>query len=146
MRNYVNEIKVSYRTPQKCKVKVTHYNQAVAFSRSLFKPSTIELYESVFMFLLNRNNEVIGHYKLSDGGTDKAVVDIKLILSIAVKTLACGIILVHNHPSGNLKPSESDIETTKDIKKAADLLDISLLDHIIVTRDGATSLNREGLL
>ena len=146
MNNFLNEIIISYRTPKTKKFKVANLNNAVDFVKSLYKASTIELYETVYLLLLNNNNEIKGYYKLTDGATDKAIIDVKLIYSIALKTLASGIIIAHNHPSGNPQPSKEDIHITKNIKEIGGLLEITLLDHIIVTRDNTTSFAYQGLL
>jgi len=81
---------------------------------------------------VNRCNRVIGVYELSKGGITWTVVDIRLLLSVALKTVATSIILSHNHPSGNLKPSKQDIDLTQKIKAAAELMDIKVMDHIIL--------------
>ena len=95
---------------------------------------------------LNRANKVLGFYKHTIGGTAGTIFDIKLIMSGAVKCLAHGIIASHNHPSGNLQPSDADKRLTKQLKSAAEVHDINLLDHIIVTKNGYTSFGDEGLL
>ncbi len=146
MNNYLNEIKISYKTSKAKKYKVTNLNNAVDFVKSLYKASTIELYETVYLLLLNNNNEITGYYKLTDGATNKAIIDSKLIFSIALKTLASGIIISHNHPSGRLEPSKEDISITKNLKAIGELLDITLLDHIIVTRNNSISFAYQGLL
>lgn len=96
---------------------------------------------------LNRANRVIGVYKVSVGGITGTVADPRLILSVALKSAATSIILAHNHPSGNLKPSRADLELTTKIKTAAQLMDITVLDHLIVTSDeGFLSFADEGLM
>jgi len=94
---------------------------------------TIELREEFKIFLLNRANRVLGVYEVSKGGTIGTVIDVKLILQTALKTNSCAIILLHNHPSGNITPSQSDISITNKIKQAATIIGIDVLDHIIVT-------------
>jgi DNA repair protein RadC len=91
--------------------------------------------------LLNNSNEVLGIHTLSKGSTRGTVVDLKLLFVIALKSNATGIIVAHNHPSGTLKPSSSDLELTKRIKKSGELLDIKLLDHLIITKDEFYSLS-----
>ena len=84
---------------------------------------------------------------MSTGGITGTVVDIRLLLSVALKTAATGIILAHNHPSGNLKPSEADKELTSKIKKASEYMDIKLLDHLIIAPEGKyLSFREDGLL
>ena len=89
---------------------------------------------------------MIVSYQLSKGGIKGTIADVRLILSVALKTLATGLILVHNHPSGNLKPSEADKHITSKIRQAAKLLDIELIDHIIISSEGYYSFMDEGVL
>jgi DNA repair protein RadC len=84
------------------------------------------------VLLLNRANRVLGCLKLSKGGLTGTVVDLRILL----KAMASGIIIAHNHPSGNLKPSDADRELTSQIKQAGKLLDITLLDHLILGTEG----------
>jgi len=100
--------------------------------------------EAVAIFL-NRSNRVLGGYKVSSGGITATVVDIRIILAIALKCLASGIILAHTHPSGELNPSRADKELTQKLKEAAKLMDISLLDHLIITLEAYYSFADEGL-
>lgn len=108
--------------------------------------SMIQTQEMGLFLYLNRANKLIGYYKHTIGGTAGTVFDIKLIMAGAVKCLAHGIIACHNHPSGNLQPSDADIRLTKQLKKAAEVHDINLLDHIIITKEGYKSFADEGYL
>ena len=103
-------------------------------------------YEEFWILLLNRSNEVIGKKEISKGGVSGTVVDAKLVFNEALKQLASSIILCHNHPSGNLKPSQADIDLTKKIKAAGKTLDISVLDHLIVSESGFYSFADEGMM
>ena len=105
----------------------------------------IELFESFFILLLNRSNNTIGYAKISQGGITGTVVDKKIIAKYAIDTLASGIILAHNHPSGNIEPSNSDIKITNEIKEVLNIIDVTLLDHIILTKDTFTSFADDGL-
>lgn len=105
---------------------------------------TLNTFESVYVVMLNKRNLPIYIYDHSKGGIDGTVMDSNLILATANKVLAKGIILVHNHPSGNLTPSSADDKMTEKIKNAAALLDISLLDHIILTKDAFYSYAEQG--
>ena len=96
--------------------------------------------------LLNRANKVLGIYPVSKGGVSGTLVDPKLIFSVALKCNASSIILAHNHPSGNLFPSENDKELTQKLKSAGNFLDIKVLDHLIITPEGYFSFADEGLL
>jgi len=91
--------------------------------------------EQMFLICLSRSNNVIGWYKISVGGTCGTVVDPKIVGLIAVQSLSQGVILVHNHPSGNLKPSQADIDITRKVKTALSYFDISLLDHLIIAQN-----------
>jgi DNA repair protein RadC len=95
---------------------------------------------------LNRANRVIGSYQLSKGGITGTIVDVRLILSVALKTLATGLILARNHPSGNLKPSKADIQLTKKVKQAAKLMDIEELDHMILSSNEYFSFTDDGVM
>jgi DNA repair protein RadC len=106
----------------------------------------IEIYESFFIVLLNRANNTIGYVKISQGGTTGTVVDIKIIAKYAIDCLANSVILAHNHPSGNTQPSEADIKLTKKCKEALSFLDITTLDHIILTPESFYSFADEGLI
>jgi DNA repair protein RadC len=127
------------------RVKIGGSKEAADYIRQFYE-SDIEIYESFFILLLNRQNQTIGYAKISQGGIVGTVVDIKLILKYVVESLATGVILAHNHPSGNLQPSREDELITEKIKKALTLIDSSLFDHIIMTRDGYTSMADEGLI
>jgi DNA repair protein RadC len=105
----------------------------------------LELQEQFKIILLNRANRILGIYEVSTGGVAGTVADPKLIFSAALKGCASSIILSHNHPSGNLKPSQADLNLTRKIKSGGELLDIAVLDHIILT-DGYMSFADEGLL
>jgi DNA repair protein RadC len=106
----------------------------------------LEMQEEFKVLLINRANRVTGVYEASAGGITGTVADPRLILAAAIKGLAVGIVLAHNHPSGNLKPSLADEQLTAKIKTAASYHDIRVLDHIIVTADAYYSFADEGLL
>lgn len=141
------EVQVSYRTNVKPseRRKVTCSQDAAEIFSEIWS-NTLEFKESAYMLLLNRANQVIGYYKISEGGIAGTVIDVKVVFSVALKTLASGIILGHNHPSGNLKASTEDVHITKKISEAAKLFDISLCDHLILTEEGYYSFADEGLL
>lgn len=96
--------------------------------------------------LLNRANKVLGYYLVSIGGLTGTVVDQRIIFQVALKANACSIILAHNHPSGQLTPSQADIDLTKKIVSAGQFLDITVLDHIILTAENSYSFADEGLM
>ena len=98
-----------------------------------FYSDDIGIYESMFMLVLNRSGKVIGWTKISQGGTCGTTADIKIIAKIAIDSLANAVIMVHNHPSGIVQPSEEDKRLTAKIKEALHFFDIQLLDHVIMT-------------
>jgi DNA repair protein RadC len=103
-------------------------------------------HEQFWILILNRANEVMDKVQVSSGGVSGTVADARLIFKPAIQKLASGIVLAHNHPSGNLKPSQSDIDLTKKLREAGLLLDISIIDHLIVSDSGYYSFADEGLL
>lgn len=123
-------------------VKVMGPADAVVFARNFFGDD-IDIYESCFIILTNRANKIIGWYKVSSGGLDATIIDKKIICKVAIDALASGVILVHNHPSGEVKPSKSDIQQTTDVKKALGVFDITLLDHIILSDKAYYSFTEE---
>lgn len=103
-------------------------------------------HEEFWTIYLNRANIIIKKEKTTSGGITGTVVDARLIFKTAVEHLACGIILVHNHPSGNKEPSQADKQLTQKLKEAGKLLDIPVIDHIIFTDNGYFSFADEGLI
>lgn len=113
-------------------VKVKDSLVAVEYARH-FYGDDIEIYESAFIILLNRANNTIGWAKISQGGVVGTAVDVKIICKYAIDSLASGVILVHNHPSGNLTPSAADKQISARLKQALKLFDIQLTDSVIIT-------------
>src|SRR5262249_39656554 len=105
-----------------------------------------QAHEEFWILLLNRANLVTESMKISTGGLTGTTADVRMIFNHAIKGHATGIILCHNHPSGNLKPSQLDIDLTKKIKEAGRLLEIPVLDHLIIADNKFFSLADEGLL
>lgn len=103
-------------------------------------------HEEFWVLLLNRNNKVIKKECISKGGVAATIVDVKIVMKKTLDALASGIILCHNHPSGNCKASEEDIKLTKKLKEAAQVMDISLLDHVIFAHHKYFSFADEGIL
>jgi DNA repair protein RadC len=113
----------------------------------ILNPILIDLpFEEFWLLILNRANLVIKKEMISRGGVSGTVVDTKIIFKAAIENYASSIIICHNHPSGNLKPSEADIRITKNIKEAGKLMEIPLLDHLIVAENGFYSFADEGML
>jgi DNA repair protein RadC len=103
-------------------------------------------HEEFWALLLNRSNKIIEKRKISQGGITGTVTDIRMILKLALDNLATGLIICHNHPSGNLQPSDADISITRRIKESAALMDITLLDHVIVAGKAYFSLADESMI
>ena len=96
----------------------------------------INIYESVFIILLNRAMNTIGYAKISQGGVCSCLVDYKIVAKYAIDSLASAVILVHNHPSGNVTPSKYDDQFTSNVQRCLSVFDIMLADHVIITDDG----------
>ena len=117
---------------------ITSPDDAVSALRQLWNDD-IEIYESVFIMILDVSNNIIGWAKISQGGIASSLVDARLVAKIAIETLASGVILAHNHPSGQLKFSDADIRLTKTIEDGLALFNIKLLDHIVLTPENYIS-------
>jgi DNA repair protein RadC len=144
----VSEVELIYKSPIKAseRPKVGDSREAYALLMFHWDQDKIELVEQFKVIFLNQANKVLGIINVSSGGITGTVADPRLIFSAALKASACNIMLAHSHPSGNLKPSRSDIELTNKIKSAGQFLDIRVLDHLIVTKDQYLSFADEGLL
>ena len=103
-------------------------------------------HEEFWVLFLNRSNRIIGRMRLSQGGISGTVTDVRMVMKKAIEYLASGIIIGHNHPSGNLNPSESDSRITTKIKEAGSMIDIQLLDHIIIADNDYYSFADNGIL
>ena len=127
------------------RVKINGSQDSADYIRQFYE-GDIEIFESFFILLLNRQNKTIGYAKISQGGVTGTVVDAKIVIKYIVDTLASAVILCHNHPSGNLKPSTDDINLTEKLVKAVKLVDSQVLDHIILTSDNFYSFADNGLI
>jgi DNA repair protein RadC len=143
----VSEVTISYRSKLKAadRPSIHSARDAENILRANWSDD-IELLEEFLVLFLNRANQVTGLFRASRGGTSGTVVDVKIIFAAALKALACGIIVAHNHPSGNLQPSQADMDMTRKIRRAGELLDISVLDHLILTHNDYYSFADEGTL
>ena len=148
MQNYISEVIITYQpTPINTSIKVINSSrESNSIFREVMDNSLFSVKEECALLFLNKANKIVGIYHVSSGGITGTVVDIRIILGIALKALACNIILAHTHPSGNLTPSQADEELTRKLKEAAKLMDISLLDHLIITSETYFSFADEGQL
>ena len=126
------EYKLTCTTNEMQSIHVTGPADAVVFAANFFEDD-INIYESCFIILLNRANKIIGWYKVSSGGLDATIIDKRIVCKVAIDALSAGVILVHNHPSGEVKPSSADIKITKEVKDCLRLFDVALVDHIILS-------------
>jgi DNA repair protein RadC len=134
----ISEVQLIYRSkvPASQRVKISCSRDAYDLLLKSWDFNYIEFVEEFKMLLMNRSNAVLGILSVSKGGISGTVTDVRLIFQAAIKANASGIIVCHNHPSGNLNPSESDSKITHKIKEAGNLMDIQLLDHLIITTEG----------
>ena len=148
--NNVSEIDIVYKKKITCKVSqrplITTSSDGYEICLHYWDQGKIELLEEFKVLFLSRANRVLQILPVSQGGITGTVADPRLILAAAIKVASCSMILVHNHPSGNLKPSKADEELTCKIKEAAKYFDIKVLDHLIITSEGYFSFADEGLL
>ena len=147
MKTYLGkmaEIQLKYKTGDFYKCKIRQSRDAYEVLLKFYDQDTIELTETAIILYLNSANNTIGWFKASSGGMHHAIIDKRIILATALKCGAAGIIISHNHPSGQLLPSEADNVTTKNLKEACLILDIQLIEHLIVTPEGYYSYADEG--
>lgn len=138
MNHKVNEIKVSYkeRVAVQYMPRICNASDAAELLFKHWDKDSIGFQESFKVLLLNNSNRLKSVYEISKGSITGTLVDIRVLFATVLKSLTVAIVLAHNHPSGNLSASGSDIELTAKIKKAADFLDIKVLDHVIISPDG----------
>ncbi len=127
------------------KAKISNSQDSAKYARQFYHED-LTIYESVFIMCLNQRHNVIGYAKISQGGICSTIIDVRLICKYAIDTQSSAIIVVHNHPSGNLNPSNADKEITVKIKNALSFFDISLLDHVIITEDSYYSFSDDNKL
>jgi DNA repair protein RadC len=144
----ITEVELIYRNATKCadRPKVTSSHTAFEILKNTWDLNRIELVEQFKILLLDRRNACIALSNISTGGVSDCVVDPKIVFATALKARASGIIMAHNHPSGNLMASQSDIDLTRRISQGAKLLGMQVLDHMIITKDAYYSFADEGLV
>ena len=149
-KNHLNvaEIQLSYKSHVKPseRVKITCSRDAYNVLLQTWDDNRLEFVEQFKVILLNRANKVLGVFEVSTGSTTATVADPKIIFAAAIKANASGIIIAHNHPSGNLAPSQHDIDLTRKVKEGGKLLEVQLLDHVIMTTESYYSFADEGIM
>lgn len=143
----VAEIKISYssKVPAKDRFQIKSSKDAEKVLRQVWEED-LELRERFKIIILNRANHAMGICEISSGGINGTVVDAKLVFGAALKASASSLILAHNHPSGNLRPSQADVDLTRKLRDAGNLLDIQVLDHLILAPEGYYSFADEGMI
>ncbi|HEX8013722.1 MAG TPA: JAB domain-containing protein [Flavobacterium sp.] len=146
--NQVAEIQLVYKTKVKASERPFIKSSKTVYQLALqcWNPDTIEFFEEFKILLLNRSNKVLGMYEVSSGGIAGTSVDLRMIFAAALKSNAVSLIMIHNHPSGQLKPSEADKQITRKVREAGRVMDITLLDHLIITPEAYYSFVDDGAL
>ena len=135
-KSNLREVSAVYKSnPSIHNIKISSSHDVNDYIRKVY-PVEINIREAMVVLFLNNANRTVGYSVAGIGGFTATLVDIRLVLRDALLTQSTGIILIHNHPSGSLTPSEADKTITDKIKKAANLMDIKLLDHLILTENG----------
>jgi len=132
----IPEIELKFKSGKKFEKKITCSGELKDLLLNFYDQDTIELTETMVVLYLNIRNRIIGWQKHSQGGLSSCILDIKLVMGIALKCNASGIIISHNHPSGDVNPSKEDEKITLRLRDACKTLDLTMLDHIIVSSDG----------
>lgn len=146
--NKVAEVELIYRSKVKAseRIKVRSSSEVHKVFREYWDDDKIDLCEEFKVLFLNRASKCLGIFNLSQGGVAGTVVDVKLIFSAALRANASSIVIAHNHPSGNFYPSQADLKITRRVRQAGSILDISLIDHLIITSEGYYSMADDGVL
>ena len=142
----VGEVELSYKPKFKSLHQVTCSEDAYKYLLPTYKEGTICYKEYFKVLFLNQAKQVLGYTLISEGGITETCADVRVILQAALLTNSVAIILAHNHPSGNLKPSRQDMDITKQVRDAAQFMRIKILDHIILTDAEYYSFADEGML
>lgn len=144
----IAEVRLTYSLKVKAseRPKISSSKDSYELMKQSWDKDTIELREQMKVILLNNAHRLLGVFKVSEGGVTSTVADPKLIFAAAIKSNSSSIILCHNHPSGNIQPSNSDIKLTKRCKEIGELLELRLLDHLIITSESYYSFADEGMI
>lgn len=140
------EISVSYKLGTKTDIPITGTGDVYPVILSFWNMEFINIQEQMMAFYLNGRGKVMGYRLLCTGSMTECTIDVRLLVSLALHTLATSVILAHNHPSGSLRASVNDIKTTAQIKKALKLINVKLWDHLIISETGWLSMFKEGLM
>lgn len=146
MNNQIAEVQLTYKPIRKNKEKIYTSADSYRLIRPTFSDGTIQYREFFKVIFLNSALEVLGWTLISQGGISNTLVDVRLVFQAALLANATGVILVHNHPSGKLKPSREDDLLTAKIQNAGKVLDIRVLDHLIISDEHYYSYNDESRL
>ena len=140
------EISISYKVTPNTLPKVARPEEVYDFLKEVWDKKLLNLQEQCVAVFLNNYNRIIGYRLISTGTMKMCTVNVKLIVSLALHCLCEGVIISHNHPSGNLTPSNHDTTVTMKLKEALSLIDVKLLDHLIISETYFLSLEQEGLI
>ena len=142
----VGEVELTYKSTSKSRNKIYSSEDAYKYLLPTYKEGTICYKEYFKVLFLNQASQILGYTLISEGGITDTTVDVRVILQAALLTNSVAIILAHNHPSGNLKPSRQDMDITKQVRDAAQFMRIKILDHIILSDTEYYSFADEGML
>ena len=142
----VGEVELTYKSTSKSRSKIYSSEDAYKYLLPTYKEGTICYKEYFKVLFLNQASQILGYTLISEGGITETCADVRVILQAALLTNSVAIILAHNHPSGNLKPSRQDMDITKQVRDAAQFMRIKILDHIILSDTEYYSFADEGML
>lgn len=140
-----SEITLKFNKRKFDTVQITSSTDLYNYSLNLYGDD-INIFESVFVVFVNNANKVVAFYKVSSGGITSSIIDVKIICKCAIDCLCTGVFLVHNHPSGNIAPSQSDVNISSKLKECLNFFDIKLLDSIVISDEGYYSFADRCLL
>ena len=139
--NEICEVEIIYKRPSLTSMEQIQTSKDIAdLFRKMISTERMDFKEFFLVALLSRSNHILGVSEISVGTANQTTINIKEILQLAIKSNSSALIICHNHPSGNLSVSESDLSVTRKIKDACHLFDIDLLDHIVLTSEGYYSV------
>ena len=142
-----HEVEIHYKRPLfDTSICISKSTDAITYLREYINPMRIDVKEFVWILLVSNANQLLGISEISSGSSQASLVNLKEILQLVLRSNASGIILAHNHPSGKLKPSKSDIEITKRCKTLLQYLHTTLIDHIIITSESYFSFADEDMM